>query len=327
VAVAQAIILREHGGPEVLQPTQVVVRPPGYGEILVRQTAIGVNFHDIYVRNGLYKSLLLPGTPGIEGVGVIEAVGGGAAGLRVGDRIAYVSPGYGAYASRRLLPANLALRIPTEASDQAVASSLVRGLTVQMLTRDVHKLRRGDTILVHAAASGVGRQLTEWASHLGATVIGTVGSPERVDIARKAGCQEVILYRDESFKTRVREITFGRGVDVAYDSVGKDTFSGSLDCLAVRGHLVNFGQSSGAVEPFEVSRLAARSNTVSRPILFHYIGRRAQLEALAKSFFDALVSGIITSPAPVIFSLADAASAHRTLAARTVHGPVIMVPD
>jgi NADPH:quinone reductase len=325
--VAQAIILREHGGPEVLRPEPVVVGSPGPDEIRLRQTAIGVNFHDIYVRTGLYKTLPLPGTPGIEGVGVIEAVGGGTSGLSIGDRIAYISPAYGAYASQRLLPANLALRIPTEVSDQAVASSLVRGLTVQMLTREVYKLRRGDTILVHAAASGVGRQLAEWASHLGATVIGTVGSPERVDIARKAGCQEVILYREESFETRVREITSGRGVDAVYDSVGKDTFSGSLDSLAVRGHLVNFGQSSGAVGPFEVSRLAARSNTLSRPILFHYIGERAQLEAMAKPLFDALVSGTVTSPAPVVFSLADAASAHHALAARTVHGPVIMMPE
>ena len=325
--MAQAIMLREHGGPEVLRAEPVVVGPPGPGEIRLRQTAIGVNFHDIYVRTGLYKTLPLPGTPGIEGVGVVEAVGAGTPGLSVGDRIAYVSSAYGAYASHRLLPANLALRIPPGISDAAIASSLVRGLTVQMLTGEVHKLRRGDTILVHAAASGVGRQLAEWANHLGATVIGTVGSPDRVDIARKAGCREVILYREERFETRVREITSGRGVSVVYDSVGKDTFSGSLESLAVRGHLVNFGQSSGAVGPFEVSRLAARSNTVSRPILFHYIAEREQLEALAKPFLDALASGIVTSPAPTLFALADAAAAHRELAARTVHRPVVMVPE
>ena len=213
-------------------------------------------------------------------------------GFAVGDRIAYVTGQYGAYASERLMPAAIALRLPDGISEAVAATVLLKGLTTEMLTREVHPLKAGDIVLVHAAAGGVGRLLCRRARQLGATVIGTAGSEAKAEIARAAGCAHVILYRQEDFVARVKEITGGRGVDVAYDSVGRDTFDGSLESLALRGHLVNFGQASGSVPPFEVSRLAARSTSVSRPILFHYIADRRSLEAFAAPVFEAVLSGL-----------------------------------
>lgn len=324
--MATAIVLREHGGPEVLRSERVEVGRPGPGEVRVRQTAIGVNFHDCYVRSGLYKTLALPGVPGIEAAGVVEEIGPGVSGVAGGDRIAYATGQYGAYASERLLPAALALCLPPGIGETVAATVLLKGLTAEMLTREVHPLEAGDVILVHAAAGGVGRLLCRRAQQLGATVIGTVGSEAKADLARAAGCAHTILYRQEDFVARVKELTGGRGVDVAYDSVGRDTFDGSLDCLAVRGHLVNFGQASGSVAPFEVSRLAARSTTLSRPILFHYIAQRGALEALAASVFDSVLSGVFDTEAGQAFPLADAAAAHRALEARQADGPLLLMP-
>ncbi|WP_137893775.1 zinc-binding dehydrogenase [Ramlibacter sp. 2FC] len=222
--MALAIVIEQHGGPEVLQPREVVVGEPGPGELRLRQTFVGVNFHDVYVRSGLYDTLALPGIPGIEGAGVHD--------LRPGDRIGYVTGRYGCYASERLLPAALALKLPDALDDRQAAALLLKGLTVDMLVNRVHPLRAGEWVLVQAAAGGVGRLLVQWASRLGAQVIGTVGSPAKVQAARAAGCREVILYREEDVAARVAAITGGQGVDLVYDGVGRDSFAGSLASLA-----------------------------------------------------------------------------------------------
>jgi NADPH2:quinone reductase len=324
--MATAIVLRGTGGPGVLTPESVSVGRPAKGELRIRQTAIGVNFHDVYVRSGLYQTLPLPGIPGIEAAGVVEAVGSDVSDFAAGDRIAYVTGQYGAYASERILPAALAIRLPPEISEQTAATVLLKGLTAEMLVREVHRVRPGDVVLVHAAAGGVGRLLCQRAHHLGATVIGTVGSEAKAEVARRAGCAHTILYRQEDFVACVREITDGRGVDVAYDSVGRDTFEGSLESLAFRGHLVNFGQSSGSVAPFEVSRLAARSNSVTRPIVFHYIAKRADLERMAGSLFAALARGSIAVDPARLLALSDASAAHAELEARQASGPLLLIP-
>lgn len=321
-----AIMLRAHGGPEALTLSPVDVGKPGAGQIRVRQTAAGVNFHDCYVRSGLYKTLALPGIPGLEGVGVIEEVGDGVTDLSVGDRVGYIDTGYGGYASHRLLTAALALELPDGIDDLTAAAVLLKGLTVSMLVRDVYPVKAGDTILVQAAAGGVGQLLCQWARHLGATVIGTVGSEEKAAIARANGCQHTILYRTEDFVARVKEITAGKGVAVAYDSVGKDTLMGSLACLSLRGALVNFGQSSGPVPPFAVSALAARSNSLTRPMLFHYMTNREERDRLAAPLFALLASGAIRTAPPRQFPLADAAAAHVALEARQTTGAVVLVP-
>jgi NADPH2:quinone reductase len=321
-----AIVLREHGGPDMLRIEPVDIGKPAQGQLRIRQTAIGVNFHDTYVRSGLYRTLALPGIPGIEAAGVVEAAGADVFGFRPGDRVGYVTGAYGAYASDRLLPAELAFALPAAVDDRTAASVLVRGLTVEMLTQAVHPVRSGDRVLVHAAAGGVGRLLCQRLATLGATVIGTAGSKEKAALAREAGCQHVILYREEDFVARVQEFTSGRGVAVAYDSVGRDTFAGSLACLATRGHLVNFGQASGPVPLFEVSRLAAGSFSVSRPILFHYISDRAERDVLLARLFDGLARGVLTVPTAQVYPLADAAEAHAALQSRATTGPIILQP-
>lgn len=324
--MAEAIVIRETGGPEVLKLETVEVGRPAPGEIRIRQTAIGVNFHDVYVRSGLYQTLGLPGIPGIEAVGVVEAIGEGVRGLAPGDRVAYLTQGYGGYASERLLAADRAVRLPEQVDDRLAAAVFLKGLTVEMLVRRVHPVRPGEVVLVHAAAGGVGQMLSRWARQLGATVIGTAGSEAKARTAREAGCEHVILYRQEDFVARVRDITQGRGVDVAYDAVGKDTFLGSLDCLALRGHLVNFGQASGPVEPLAVSRLSAKSNTLSRPMIFHYLSERAELEAMSAALFDALAAGWVHAGAVRELPLREAAQAHRMLESRDASGPLLLMP-
>ena len=322
----KAIVMRETGGPEVLRFESVSVAAPGPDEIRLRQTAINVNFHDTYVRTGLYKTLSLPGIPGLDAVGVVEAMGTGVKGLKLGDRVAYITQAYGAYAQQRLITADLVLPVPDDIDDRTAAATLLRGLTVQMLLAKVHPLKAGEVYLVHAAAGGVGRLLCQWATHLGAYVIGTAGSARKAALALQSGCKQVILYRQENFAQRVFELTNGRGVDAVFDSVGKDTFSGSLECLALRGHLINFGQSSGPVEPLAVSRLAQKSNTLSRPLLFHYIEIPAERSEMAEQVFKALRSGIIAADIGQQFALRDAAQAHRALEARSGTGSTILIP-
>ena len=320
-------MLRAYGGPEVLRAEPVEVAAPGPGELRIRQTAVGVNFHDCYVRSGLYRTLPLPGVPGIEAAGVVEAVGPGVAGFSVGDRIGYVTGAYGAYASHRVLPAAIALRLPDGMDDRLAASVLLKGLTAEMLLRQVHRVEAGQTVLVHAAAGGVGRILCQWAAHLGATVIGTAGSAAKAEVARAAGCAHVILYREQDFVAEVKRITGGRGVDAAYDSVGHDTFDGSLECLAMRGHLVNFGQASGPVAPFQVQRLAAKSNSLTRPILFHYIAERAALERMAAALFVVLGSGAVRAEPGATLPLAEAPRAHHLLESRQAEAPLVLLPQ
>ncbi|MGD9806254.1 MAG: quinone oxidoreductase [Hyphomicrobiaceae bacterium] len=323
--MGEAIILRETGGPDVLRLEQIEVGEPGAGEVRLRQTAIGVNFHDCYVRSGLYRTLKLPGVPGLEAAGTIEAVGPDVIAFRPGDRVAYFTARYGGYASQRLIRASDLVRLPDGIDDRTAASLMVKGLTAHMLLHRVHRVGQGHKILVHAAAGGVGTLLCQWASHLGAEVIGTVGSVEKAEIARQNGCHHVILYREENFVDRVREITDGRGVDVAYDSVGQDTFLGSLECLAMLGHLVNFGQSSGPVAPFEVSKLSQRSTTVTRPMLFHYTAEPTVRDRMAADLFREISDGALKVAAPETFTLGDAASAHRALEARQTSGAVVLL--
>jgi NADPH2:quinone reductase len=324
--MSDAIVLRETGGPEKLRYESVEVPDPGPGELLIRHTAIGVNFHDTYVRSGLYHTLRLPGIPGLEAAAVVEKVATGVTGFAAGDRIAYIDESYGAYSERRVLRASLALHLPDAISDEGAAALTIKGFTACMLLRRVHSVRAGETLLIHAAAGGVGQPLVRWAKHLGATVIATVGSDEKAAIARECGADHVILYRNENFVERVAQITAGKGVEVVYDSVGGDTFSGSLDCLSYLGTLVNFGQSSGPVPAFAISRLAAKSNAIVRPMLFHYIGDRAALETLARESFDAMAKGIIRAQVGLRVPLSRAAEAHVRLESRTTTGQTVLVP-
>ena len=322
----KAMIMHEAGGPDVLRLEDITVGEPGPGQVRLRQTAIGVNFHDIYVRSGLYRTLPLPGIPGLEAAGVVEAVGEGVTVFAAGDRVAYTSGNYGAYADQRLIDAGRLVRLPDDIDDVLVAGMMVRGLTARILLTDVFPVREGSVILVQAAAGGVGQLLCQWARHLGATVIGTVGSQDKAERARRHGCQHVILYREQNVVDTVKQLTGGRGVDVAYDSVGKDTFYDSLACLAPRGHLVNFGQSSWPVEPLAMPRLAAGSFTVVRPMLGHYTADPADRDAAADAFFQALRDGILTPDDPVRYALQDVGQAHDDMEARRTHGAVVLMP-
>jgi NADPH2:quinone reductase len=324
--MTHAVLLRETGGPERLQYEAVEIQEPGPDDLLIRHTAIGVNFHDTYVRSGLYQTLNLPGIPGLEAAAVVEQVGVNVKGISIGDRISYIDQAYGAYSQQRVLPARLAIRLPPDVSDEVAASLTIKGFTACMLLRRVHPVQAGETLLIHAAAGGVGQPLVRWAKHLGATVIATVGSEQKASIARECGADHVILYRSENFAERVSQITSGHGVDVVYDSVGADTFSGSLDCLGLLGTLVNFGQSSGPVPAVAISRLAARSNGIIRPMLFHYIRDRQSLETMANETFAALRKGIIRAPIGLRVPLAHAADAHIALESRSTSGAIVLLP-
>ncbi|MBS0421130.1 MAG: quinone oxidoreductase [Proteobacteria bacterium] len=322
--MTRAIVVREYGGPEKLLWEDVPVGEPGPGELLIRHTAIGVNFHDTYVRSGSYKTLTLPGIPGVEAAGVVEKVGTDVTAFVPGDRIVYVTQSYGAYSEQRVLPASVAFRIPDAISNEAAASLAVKGLTACMLLRHTRRVLPEETILVHAAAGGVGQFLVHWGKHLGARVIATVGSTEKAKIARGCGADEVILYRNENFVERVKSFTHGRGVDVVYDSVGADTFDGSLECLGYFGTLVNFGQSSGPVPPFAISRLAARSNAVVRPIVFHYLRERSARDAMAEETFKMVLAGVLTPRIGLRVPLNEASRAHTALESRSTTGAIIL---
>lgn len=324
--VARAIILRQHGPSSTLCIEDHDPGLPSAGEVLIRHTAIGVNFHDTYVRSGQYQTLPLPGIPGIEAAGVVLELGEEVAGLTVGDRIAYVTSTYGAYATHRTLGASLAVRLPDDIADDVAASMMVRGMTIEMLVGRVHNLRANETILVQAAAGGVGRLLVHYAAKLGARVIGTAGSEEKARIATEAGCDAVIQYRHEDVAEQVMDLTSGRGVDVAYDSVGRDTFDGSITSLKACGHLVMLGQSSGAVDPVPLSVLGAKSLTLSRPILFHYIDSRESLDAMASNLFGAIRDGRLPPLPTRAFPLADVATAHDLLESRETDRAIILIP-
>lgn len=324
--MANAIVIEQYGGPEVLKLKEVQVGAPEPNQVRLQHTRIGVNFHDVYVRSGLYKTLQLPGIPGIEAVGVVTQCGRDVTRWKVGDRVAYVTGAYGVYASERVIDQGQLLKVPSGVSDEVAASALLRALTVEMLLRRVHKVTPGSWILVQAAAGGVGQLLCQWASYIGAKIIGTVADDEQGRAATAAGCHHTINFKREDVVQRVRELTQGRGVAVAYDGVGKESFAGSLDCLDFCGHLVNFGQASGAVPPFEVSRLAARSNSLSRPIIFHYVREAAQREEMAANVFRALEEGWLRVNPARTFPLADAAESHRVIEAVGATVPLVLLP-
>lgn len=323
---AKAIRIAEVGGPEVIGLVDAQVGDPGPGEVRVRHATCGVNFIDVYHRNGLYPQALPCGL-GLEAAGIVEAIGAGVTHLAVGDRVAYAGGPIGAYASARVMPAAPLVKLPESIGFDTAAAMMLKGLTVQYLFRRSFPLRGGETILFHAVAGGVGLIACQWARALGVTVIGTVGSDEKAALATANGCTHVINYRRENFVERVREITGGRGVPVVYDGIGKDTFTGSLDCLARFGTLVSYGNASGAVPPFALSELASRGSLyVQRPTLFHYTAQRADLEAMASELFDVVVGGAVKIDIGHRYALADAAQAHRDLEARRTTGSSVLVP-
>jgi NADPH2:quinone reductase len=299
--------------------------PPGAGEVRIRHRAIGLNFIDTYFRSGLYPAAR-PFTPGNEGAGDVIAVGAGVKGLKVGDRVAYCSSP-GSYADERNVNAAVVVRLPAAIGYQQAAAMMLKGLTAEYLLFRSYSVRKGDTVLVHAAAGGVGVILTQWARHLGATVIGTVGSKAKAAIARRNGCHHVILYGEEDFATRVREITKGRLCDVVYDGVGKATFPASLDCLRPLGYFISFGNASGAIEAFNIGLLSAKGSLYAqRPTLFSYIGDRKRLDQMAKRLFKALADGVIRVPVKAKFKLADVVEAHKALEGRQTTGSVVLLP-
>ncbi len=322
----RAIVMRAHGGPEVLVEEDIQVAAPEPGQILLRQTAASVNFHDVYVRTGLYRTLALPGTPGLEGVGVVEAVGEGVTHVVPGDRVAYVDSGYGSYAEMRVLDAWRAIKLPDSLGDQAAAASVMKGMTAHVLLNVVGRVRRGMTVVVHAGAGGMGQMLCRWAARLGATVIATTGNEEKAEKAKSCGADFTILYRSEDVVTRVMDITGGKGADVVFDSVGAATFDCSLASLGHLGHLCLYGQASGPVAPLAPARLADRSLTLSRPILFHYMRSTEQLAPIAEATLGAFAVGVIKPIDPLVLPLAQASEAHRVIEAGESPGGIVLVP-
>jgi NADPH2:quinone reductase len=324
--MAKAIRYARTGGPEVLEYVDVEVGEPGPGEARVRNHAIGLNFIDVYFRNGLYPAPL-PGGLGHEGAGVVEAVGEGVSHVKPGDRVAYASRPNGAYSDVRVMPADILVRLPDEIDFETGAAMMLQGLTVQYLFRQTYKLKAGDTILFHAAAGGVGLIACQWARALGVNLIGTVGSNEKAELARQHGAAHVINYNTEDVVQRVLEITNGAKVPVVYDSVGKDTFQRSLDCLQPLGLMVSFGNSSGAVPPFALSELVSRGSLyITRPTLQTYAAKRQDLEAMAADLFQMVTSGQIKIEIHQRFPLADAAQAHIALESRRTTGKTILLP-
>jgi NADPH2:quinone reductase len=325
--MTRAIRIHETGGPEVLRWEEVEVGQPGDGEVRLVHGAVGLNYIDVYHRSGLYPLPSLPAIIGLEAAGTVETVGPGVSELSPGDRVAYASPPVGAYAEERLIPADRVVKLPDEISDVQAAGMMLQGMTVHYLIRRTYRVQPGDTVLFHAAAGGVGLIACQWLKHLGATVIGTVGSEEKAALARAHGCDHTILYKTENVPERVRELTGGAGVPVVYDSVGKDTFEGSLDSLAPLGMLVSFGNASGAVAPFEPGILAAKGSLFfTRPTLMTYTAKREDLVAAAEELFSVVTSGAVKIEVNQTYPLAEAAQAHRDLEARKTTGSTVLLP-
>jgi len=324
--MTHAIRVHETGGPEALRYEEVEVGDPGPGEALIRQTAIGINFIDVYHRSGLYPQPA-PFIPGSEAAGVVEAVGPGVTDIAVGDRVAYVIAG-GAYAERRLAPADRLVKIPEGVDDATAAAMMLKGMTARYLLRATYAVGPSTRLMFHAAAGGVGLIVGQWARHLGApAIIGTVGTPEKAALAREHGYTHVIDYSTEDFVARTREITGGAGVDVVYDSVGKDTFPASLDCLRPRGLWVTFGQSSGALPPLDTGLLSRKGSLfMTRPSVFHYTATRADLVETASDLFEVVRSGAVKVPVSRIYPLKDAAKAHADLEGRRTTGSMVLIP-
>ncbi|MEI6558537.1 MAG: quinone oxidoreductase [Rhodospirillaceae bacterium] len=324
--MVQAIRIHEVGGPDSLRWEVVTVADPGPGEVRLRQTAIGVNYIDTYHRTGFYKVPALPAVLGVEGAGVVEAVGPGVSGFGVGDRVAYAGP-LGGYAEVRLIPADRLVALPDWLGDVEAAAMMLQGMTAEFLLRRVYRVAAGDTVLVQAAAGGVGLLLCQWASRLGATVIGTVSTEDKAALARANGAHHVILYSQENFVERVRTLTEGAGVAVVYDGVGQSTFLGGLDCLRPRGLMVSFGQASGAIAPFDPGLLGAKGSLfLTRPSLFTYTASRADLEASAAALFEAVQTGALRIVVNQTLPLKEAAAAHRALEGRATTGATVLLP-
>jgi NADPH2:quinone reductase len=322
----KAIRFARAGGPEVLDFEDIELPPPGLGEVRIRHAAIGVNFIDTYHRSGLYP-VPLPSGLGLEAAGTIEALGEGVSGLAIGDRVAYCTGPIGSYAEANNVPAGRVVKLPPGISDEVAAASLLKGMTAQYLLKRTYPVKAGETILIHAAAGGVGLIACQWAKHLGAAVIGTVGPDAKMPLAREHGCTHVLNTGVGNWSARVREITGGDGVPVVYDGVGKDTFSASLDCLAVRGMLVSFGNASGAVPAFEPGILSAKGSLyLTRPTLFHYTRTRRELQETADDLFSVVQSSAVKIAVHQRFPLAKAREAHESLHSRATTGATLLIP-
>lgn len=324
--MTKAIRMRQAGGPEVMEYVDVDLPEPGAGEALVRHKACGLNFIDVYFRTGLYPQPL-PGGLGMEGAGIVEAVGAGVSHVKPGDRVAYAGRPVGAYAEARVMPVDNLVRLPDSISFETAAAVMLQGLTVQYLFHRTFPLKGGETILFHAAAGGVGLLACQWARAIGVTMIGTVGSDEKAALAIANGCTHVINYNTENFVERVREITEGKGVPVVYDSIGKDTFIGSLDCLAPLGMMVSFGSASGPVPEFSLNELASRGSLfITRPSLMSYIAKRSDLEHMAAHLFAMIESAKVKVDIRQRYALSEVAQAHRDLEERKTTGSSILIP-
>ncbi len=319
------IRIHQNGGPEQMQWEEAAVAEPGLGEVRVRNTAVGLNYIDTYHRSGLYP-MPLPLVPGSEGAGVVEAVGSRVREFKVGDRVAYAQP-IGAYAEVLIRPVARLVKIPAGIKDETAAAMMLKGMTAWYLCRRTYRVKKGDTVVVHAAAGGVGQILCQWAKHLGATVIGTVGSDEKVALAKKVGCRHVVVMSREKLSERVKAITRGKGVPVVYDGVGKDTFMESLDCLSPLGLMVSFGNASGAVSPVNIGVLAQKGSLfLTRPTLVNYVSAREDLLTAARELFAVVKKGAVKITINQRYPLREAAQAHRDLEARRTTGSTVLLP-
>jgi NADPH:quinone reductase-like Zn-dependent oxidoreductase len=324
---AGAIVVTAYGAADTLVWQEIAVPPPGRGEVRIRHTAIGVNYIDIYCRTGDFDLLKLPGVPGMEAAGIILDVGEGVRGLSPGDRVAYACAPVGAYCELRTMNAALLVALPNHIDDRLAAAIMLKGMSAEFLLHRVHEVSVGQTILVHAAAGGVGQLLCQWACALGATVIGTVGSPEKVPVARDAGCEHVIIYTEVDFVDGVMEVTNGRGADVVYDAVGRDTYEKSFAALAICGHLVSYGQASGPLPTIDIASYAGKSASVSRPNFGHYTDTPEKLRSITTNLFRAIRMGILRPNIGLTLPLRMAAEAHRALEMRRTSGSIILDPD
>jgi NADPH:quinone reductase len=321
----KAIRIHQHGGPEQMRWEEIELAPPAAGEVQIRHQAVGLNYIDVYHRSGLYPTPDLPCTLGMEGAGIVVAVGTDVTDFKVGDRIAYASPPLGAYAEERNLAAHRLVHLPQGIDFEQAAAMMLQGMTAEYLLRRTYPVQAGQTVLFHAAAGGVGLIFSQWAKRLGATVIGTVGSEEKAAIAHAHGCDHTILYRQEDVVERVKALTDGRGVPVVYDGVGKDTWSASLDCLAPRGMMVSFGNASGKVPPVELGELTSRGSLyLTRPTLMTYTADTREMRDSAAALFERIIAGDIRIEVNQRFPLAEAAQAHRELEARQTTGSTIL---
>ena len=325
-ATTRAIVIDRHGGPEVMQLRSIALDAPRSDEVRIRHNVIGVNFIDIYCRTGFFNLLTPPGVLGMEGAGVVEAVGSAVSGVSIGDRVAYACPPVGAYSERRNMSPDLLVRLPDEVSDETAAAGLLKGVTASFLLHDIGQVKAGDVVLIHAAAGGVGQLLVQWARYIGATVIATVSNDDKARRVRELGAHHVVNYSVSNFTEAVVDITNGHGADVVFDAVGRDTLAGSISALAIRGHLISFGQASGPIGQWDLDKFASKSITFSRPNYAHYSDTPEKLGVQVGYLFRALREGIIQIDRPTRFSLEDASDAHRHLESRQSTGSTVLIP-